>query len=150
MTTEKMEVGKPILITDDEEKTIGEKLFAKPEKKTPPRKNAAARKPTVPNRKGQFIEPLTMLYTTAGSLILPFDNMTGTAFIESAESCATTLDDLAYQNESVRRALHSLTQTSLAGAVLAAHAPILIAITVQYVPGFRERMKLADPEDNNG
>lgn len=97
---------------------------------SPPR----VRKPVPRAKKGQFIEPLQTLYVTLGMTLYGFDQVCGMAIINSAEACAKTLDDLAYQNDAVRRVLLSLTTTSAAGAVLMAHLPILIAVASHHVP----------------
>lgn len=87
-----------------------------------------------PKRKGQFVEPLTQLYTACGMMLLPMDAVCGKAIIESAEQCAKSLDELAYQNDAVRRALFALTQTTALGGVVVAHLPILMAITMHHFP----------------
>jgi hypothetical protein len=67
----------------------------------------------IPNRKGQFVEPLTKLY-------------------------AETLDQLAYENEAARKAIWMLTQTSTLGMVFVAHMPILMAVLMHHVPRMQE------------
>jgi hypothetical protein len=93
---------------------------------------AKARKKAVPRRKGQFVEPLTQMYAMVGAVAMPFDPVCANAVITSAQQCAESLDELAYQNEAVRRALYSLTQTSAIGAVMVAHAPIAIAVMMHH------------------
>lgn len=92
----------------------------------------AARKKAVPRRKGQFVEPLTQMYAMVGAVAMPFDPVCANAVITSAQQCAESLDELAYQNEAVRRALYSLTQTSAIGAVAIAHAPIAMAVMMHH------------------
>ena len=104
----------------------------------PPR--TRARKTTPRAKKGQFIQPLTELYTAMGTMLLPFDPVCANAVLSSAESCAESLDNLAYQNESVRRALISLTQTSAVGVVIFAHLPILMAVLMHHVPAAQRMM----------
>jgi hypothetical protein len=57
-------------------------------------------------RQGMFVKPLTQMYTMGGIALTPFDEKCGTVIIKSAESCA----------------------------VIAAHAPILIAVSTHHVP----------------
>lgn len=97
--------------------------------KTPKSKKAAPR-----YRKGMFVEPLTQIYGTIGMALLPIDPICAQAIIESAEQCATSLDELAEQNQAVRRTLAAITQTNAVGAVLIAHFPILMAVTMHHVP----------------
>lgn len=102
-------------------------------RRTPRERNA------IPNRKGQFVKPLTNLYTMGGmAFMMRGDGTCGTAVIENAAKCATALDELAYKNEAIRRALWTLTRTSDYGMVLAAHAPILLAIGMHHVAPIRK------------
>jgi hypothetical protein len=102
-----------------------------------PPKTTATRKPPpkrIPNRKGQFVEPLTAMYTGIGMAIFPLDPVCGTAVLKSASKCAESLDALAYKNDAVRRALFALMQTSAVGAVVFAHMPIVLAVILHHVP----------------
>lgn len=104
-----------------------------------PRARAPKRKPDVPRRKGMFVQPLTNLYTMAGMAFTMRGDITcGTAVIENAENCAKALDELAYNNDAVRRVLWTLVQTSQMGKVWMAHLPILFAISVHHVPRVRD------------
>lgn len=91
-------------------------------------------KVVIPNRRGQFIEPLTQLYTTIGLGLYVKDQTCAQAIIENAPKCAESLDDWAYRNKAVRQALYSLTKITDFGAVFAAHMPILLAIAMHHVP----------------
>lgn len=95
---------------------------------------AKKKKPAPRAKKGMFVEPLTQLYVGLGLTIMPVDPVCANAIVKSAEQCAISLDDLAYQNEAVRRALMSLTQTSAVGGVIIAHMPILMAVMIHHVP----------------
>jgi hypothetical protein len=92
----------------------------------------------IPNRKGQFKEPLTKLYAGVGTMMMIADPICGTAILSSAEKCAETLDQLAYENEAARRAIWMLTQTSTLGMVLVAHMPIIMAVLMHHVPRMQE------------
>jgi len=96
-------------------------------------------KASVPRRQGMFVKPLTNLYTSIGIGLMAVDQQCGETVIKSAEQCAKSLDDLAYQNESVRRALYALIQTSAAGAVVIAHMPILVSVMLHHMPGVSSR-----------
>lgn len=98
-------------------------------------------------QKGMFVKPLTEIYSTIGSTVFMLEGQRaikngaqvpespcGTAILESAERCAQALDELAYQNEAVRRALMAVTQTSAIGAVVVAHAPIIMAVVMHHAP----------------
>jgi hypothetical protein len=92
----------------------------------------------IPNRKGQFVEPLTKLYAGVGTMMMMADPICGTAVVSSAEKCAETLDQLAYENEAARKAIWMLTQTSTLGMVFVAHMPILMAVLMHHVPRMQE------------
>ena len=101
----------------------------KPKAKVPPYKN------------GQFIGPLTEIYSAIGAMVVMFDPPVGKAILGSAEACAESLDNLARENESVRRALIALTTGGAWGAVAIAHTPIIMAILFTHVP----QMKMIAP-----
>lgn len=90
--------------------------------------------------KGQFVKPITQFYTTLGTVLMPFDAVCGSAFILNAEQCAKSMDDLAYENEAVNRALRAFIKTSVWGTVFVAHAPILLAIGMHHVPPVQTAM----------
>lgn len=92
----------------------------------------------IPNRKGQFVEPLTKMYAAVGTGVIMFDPVCGQAVLMSAQKCAETVDELAYNNEAVRRAVWALCQTSVWGAVIAAHMPIIMAIVMHHVPAAQQ------------
>jgi hypothetical protein len=126
----------------------------------PPRRNARARttatKPTTSRRPlesvsdeipqqyhpGVLVKPLRELYTTAGTLILPFNKPVGTAFIQNAEPCAIALDNAAKVDKQIRRMLMMLVAGSTWGQIIAAHMPILLSIAVTAVPSVRESLHM--------
>lgn len=91
-------------------------------------------KRVIPNRKGQFREPLEQFYTAIGVTLMPFDPVCANAVIAAAPNCADTLDELAYRNESFRRIIFAIVNTSAIGAVIAAHLPILLAVAMHHIP----------------
>lgn len=114
-----------------------EYLFPKKDTETPTtaRTPRPKKKPAPRAKKGAFTEPLTELYTTLGMVLMPFDAQCANVVIKSAEQCAESMDELAYRNESVRRALAAITQTSAWGAVIFAHLPIIMAVVMHHGPG---------------
>ncbi len=95
----------------------------KREKVTPPK-----------GRPGALVRPLTQMYTSIGTVLIPFDSACGAAVISNAEDMAKSLDALARENDAVRRALMAMTQTSAWGGVLIAHLPLLLAIMAHHGP----------------
>jgi hypothetical protein len=91
-------------------------------------------------REGSLVKPLTDLYTTVGLTLAPFDPVCSTAVLTNAEECARRLEMLARENESVRRVILAMVQTSAWGGVLAAHLPIIAMIMTHHgPPAVRER-----------
>jgi len=82
------------------------------------------------------------MYSAVGAILFNFDPVCGQAVMASASKAAQSLDDLAYQNPAVRKALTSLTTTTAVGAVIAAHAPIIMAVYMHHAPG-AQRMSAA-------
>lgn len=134
----------PEVVTDDTDEfpTPDFRASRNGKRTKPPRKTAPPEQPKLPpKRKGQFIQPLTNLYGGIGMALAPIDPVCGQAVLVSAENCARTLDELAYQNEAVRRVLWSLTTTSAYGAVFIAHMPIMLAVLTHHMPGFAMRLQ---------
>lgn len=104
-------------------------------------KAAKPKKPVPPTPRGGLRQPLEDLYTGMGMMLMPFDANCGKIIIDAAPRCAETLDDLAKTNPAVRRILISLLTTSALGAVIMAHAPILMAIAMHHVPALREKQE---------
>lgn len=102
-------------------------------------KSAPGPAPAMP--RGGLKGPLTNVYTGIGMSVMPFDPSCGRMIIENAEKCASALDELARTNPAVRRVLLSLVTTSAWGAVVMAHAPILMAIAMHHVPVLKERQE---------
>lgn len=103
-----------------------------------PRQRTIKQKSTIPNRKGQFVEPVTRAYVMIGGVIAIRDPHCGRVIVMQAEAAAVALDDLAYTDEFTRRILWSLTQTGKYGAVIGAHLPILIAVLIHHVPAISD------------
>jgi hypothetical protein len=99
-------------------------------------------KPVPPKPKaGTLVKPFTDLYTSVGTMILPFDQVCGMAVINNAEDCAKALDSAARENPAMRRVLLGLIQTSIWGQLIAAHLPIMMAIAMHHVGPVKEAMQ---------
>jgi hypothetical protein len=112
----------------------GGKKAQKPREKT-------SRKPPAPMPRGGLRKPLEDLYTGLGIMMMPFDPSCAQIVISQAPKCAEALDDLAKTNPAVRRILIGLVTTSAWGQVIAAHAPILMALAMHHIPALRERQE---------
>lgn len=110
-------------------------------KKTSRVRQPRPRKVAPPAPRGGLRKPLEDMYTGLGMMFMPFDPSCGKVIIEAAPRCAETLDELAKTNPAVRRILISLVTTSALGAVIMAHAPILMAIAMHHIPALREKQE---------
>lgn len=99
------------------------------------------RKAPAPMPRGGLRKPLEDMYTSMGMMMMPFDPNCGKVIIESAERCAESLEDLAKTNPAVRRVLIALVTTNALGAVIMAHAPILMAIAMHHIPALKNRQE---------
>lgn len=105
------------------------------------------KRPAPANRPGQFVEPLTSFYTGVAMVAMPFDTECAMVVLQVEENtesknygksraqiCAESLDQAAQKNETLRRMLDTFTTAGTWSAVLAAHAPILLAIAQHHTP----------------
>lgn len=118
------------------------------EKPTRGRPRSRQKKPVSRPKQGAFVEPLMQMYGFAGAALMMKDQHCGTVVLENAEACAQAMDELAYQNESVRRVLDMLTTTSAIGQVLMAHAPIIMAVASHHGGGKIPFIPEMQPEEN--
>lgn len=88
-----------------------------------------------------FVGPLTEMYSAIGAMVMMFDPPVGKAILAQAEACAESLDNLAKESESVRKALVALTTGGAWTGVAIAHSPIIMAILFTHIP----QMKLIAP-----
>lgn len=110
----------------------GKKTDETPTRRTAPRRR---KRPASKPKKGAFVDPLIQLYGVAALTLMPVDQHCAGVILENAESCATAVDELAFQNESVRRVLDTLVTGSAIGAVVMAHLPIMVAIASHHGGG---------------
>lgn len=90
--------------------------------------NEKPRKESPPKLSPGMKQNLSDFYQFIGATIRPFDEFTGDTIIEQADKCADSVYKLAQSNDAVRRVVIALTTTSVSGAVLMAHLPIILAI----------------------
>jgi hypothetical protein len=108
-------------------------------KQEPRRPKAIPPKP----RSGALVKPFTDLYTTVGTMLMPFDQQCGMVIIQNAEECAKALDSAARENPAMRRVLLAMVQTSVWGQLIAAHLPILMAVAMHHVGPLKAAMSQA-------
>lgn len=90
--------------------------------------NEKPRKDSPPKLSPGMKQNLSDFYQFIGATIRPFDEFTGDTIIEQADKCADSVYKLAQSNDAVRRVVIALTTTSVSGAVMMAHLPIVLAI----------------------
>lgn len=84
---------------------------------------------------------MTEVYTACGIMLAPVDNECGMMLLANAEPQAASLAKLAQSNDTVRRVLLALTETSAWGGVIAAHLPLLAVVAYHHGPdNVRERV----------
>lgn len=112
---------------------------SRPSDKSTPRaeRPSKQKKPVVPMPRGGFVEPLMEMYGFIALGLMAVDPQCAMAIMEAAPKAAESLDALAKKNPGVRRVLVMLTQTSAWGAVIAAHMPIIVAISVHHIPAVK-------------
>lgn len=109
------------LVKDARTQAEAESPDSAPKKKTTTRKRTS-------RAKRDLTEPLTELYTTLGMGLFLLSPPDGQLLLEHGANCASALNDLAKQNPNVYAALDKLCTGGAMGAVVMAHAPIVIGI----------------------
>lgn len=90
--------------------------------------NEKPRKEAPPKLSPGMKQNISDLYQFVGATIKPFDDFLGETIIEQADKCADSVYKLAQQNDAVRRMVIAFSTTSLTGALIMAHLPILLAV----------------------
>lgn len=100
-----------------------------------------ARTKVPPAGEAKLTKAMTEVYTACGIMLVPFDVECGNMLLANAEPQAASLAKLAQSNDTVRRVLLMLTETSAWGGVLAAHLPLLAVVAYHHGPdNVRERV----------
>lgn len=99
------------------------------------------KKPLPPIPPGGFAPAVEKMYGTIALAIMPLDLELATAVMEVAPKAAEAWDELARRNHAVRRILVAMMQTTAAGALFAAHMPIIL-LFVQRAMGDNPRVSM--------
>ena len=90
------------------------------------------------------LEQLRAMYATAGIAVMPFNAGAAIALTSGADECVDAWEELAKQNDSVRRALLAMLEGGAWSRVFMAHVPILLS----FLPGHvRNMLPLDQPEE---
>lgn len=73
-------------------------------------------------------QKITDFYILIGGMIMPFDQMAGETFIEQAPKCGKAVYDYAQENAAFRRVIQGFLTTSMTGALIFAHLPIILVL----------------------
>jgi hypothetical protein len=131
--------GNASIVDTERPRTVRERLMGNKAKE--PRNVTPKPRKVVPNKPGQFIEPLTDMYTGIAMVLMPFKPAVSMTImspvheptdevpnpITVAENCARAWDEAAQRSERVRLMLDGFLTVGVWGAVLTAHIPILLA-----------------------
>jgi predicted TIM-barrel enzyme len=89
------------------------------------------------------LDQLRAMYATAGIALMPFNAGAAIALTEGADECVDAWDELAKQNDSVRRALLAMIEGGAWSRVFMAHVPIILT----FIPGhIRNMLPLEEPQ----
>lgn len=99
-----------------------------------------------PSKAGEFVEDITAFYAMLGMGIGVRDKYCGMAIVENSSKIAEEWDKLAQTNSAVRKALRSLTKATAVGTLVAAHVPIIMAVSAHHGPGFGPRPETEDTD----
>lgn len=91
--------------------------------------------------RGGLKQALENWYVGIGMAMMPFDPHCAGIILENASKCAESMDEWAKTNPAVKRVLLQMVSVTAAGAVLAAHAPIIMAVMMHHIPALRQRQE---------
>lgn len=99
------------------------------------RKIATEPKPLPPIPRNGFAPGIEKMYATLAMGVMPIDMDFGVAIMNVAPEAAKAWDELARRNDTVRRLLVAMMETSAWGAVFAAHMPLFMLVMARAMKG---------------
>lgn len=124
-------------------RTVRERLMGTKSKEDTPVRDVRPSKPrkSVPNKPGQFVEPVENFYNLVAMTLMPFRPQVSMAIMmptaestedgieapTTAHNCAVAWDEAAQKSEAVRNFLDSFMTVGVVGKLIAAHLPIAMA-----------------------
>lgn len=84
-------------------------------------------------RQGELAKALTRTYGSVGMMLFPFDSQCGSTILENSEEMANSLEQLAKENDAVKRVLEKMVATGAWTAVIGAHLPVVMSIANHHV-----------------
>lgn len=99
------------------------------------------KKPLPPIPPKGFAPAVEKMYGTIALAVMPLDMELASAIMTVAPEAAAAWDELARRNDAVRRILVAMMQTTAAGALFAAHMPIIL-LFVQRAMGDNPRVSM--------
>lgn len=126
-----------------------------PPKDTPPKANRRTNARTntngpkmssAPAPEGAIAAGISQLYGQVGMFVGMFDQQCGTVIITNAAAMGASLEAAAKESPAMQEFLQRMITTSVWGQVLAAHAPVIMAIGMHHIPAIRSRVNPSAPE----
>lgn len=87
--------------------------------------NKKLRSPVRKTKPGELVQPVAKFYGILGLGLMPVRPQTGEAVLRQSMACATAVDNLARENDSVRRVILWAIESGIWGELLVAHLPIV-------------------------
>lgn len=87
-----------------------------------------AEKADVPKLGPHMRQKITDFYILVGGLVMPMDKLAGETIIEQAPLCGKAVYDYAQENAAFRRVIQGFLTTSMMGALIFAHLPIILVL----------------------
>lgn len=118
--------------------SVGEEAPRTSEARKPPRGLGTNKKRAsgVRQLNKQDLDQLQSYYTAIGIMLMPINAGAATAVVQNSDECVAAWEDLAKQNDNVRRALLGIIEGGAWSKVIMAHMPIALA----FVPGHVRNM----------
>jgi hypothetical protein len=100
-------------------------------------------------RRGALKRDIQDFYTQAAFMVYIFDPTCAQAVAESAEKAAEAWEKLAFENPAIMRALQRMMEVGAWGGLIAAHAPIALAVFAHHAPNARILSLVPHDENDN-
>jgi hypothetical protein len=116
----------------DEKSGVGPTIPLNFDDETPPAAN-------VKRTPGKLEKNLQDTYATIGTMVGMFDPYCGRSVVDNSEAMAQSMAEWAAEDPKVRKALEKMLTVGAFGKVIAAHMPVVMAISMHHVPAVRAR-----------
>jgi hypothetical protein len=94
---------------------------------------------------GSITAGISQLYGQVGMFVGMFDKECGSAIVTNAQAMGASLEAAAKESPAMQEFLNKMITTSVWGQVIAAHLPVVMAISMHHVPAIRDRVNPKAP-----